>query len=175
MSGDNINNYSGFGSIATAAKKIEGGKFLTFYLGNEEYGIQILKVQEIIGIMEITPVPRTPDFIKGVINLRGHIIPVIYLRSKFGMPEIENTEQTCIIVVKTRNLIMGLIVDRVCEVSDIPTNDIDEAPSFGTFVNTEYILGIGKFANKVKLLLDIDKVITAQEYAGMSKIVENIN
>ena len=165
--GSNVNPVS--------AKKIEGGKFLTFYLGNEEYGIQILKVQEIIGIMEITPVPRTPDFIKGVINLRGHIIPVIYLRAKFGMPEIDNTEQTCIIVVKTRNLIMGLIVDRVCEVSDIATADIDEAPSFGTFVNTEYILGIGKFASKVKLLLDIDRVITAQEYDGMSQIVENIN
>lgn len=170
---EEINKNSGFGSIAAAVRKIEGGKFLTFYLGNEEYGIQILKVQEIIGIMEITPVPRTPDFIKGVINLRGHIIPIIYLRSKFEMPQIENTEQTCIVVVKTRNLIMGLIVDSVCEVSDIPTNDIDEAPSFGTFVNTEYILGIGKFASKVKLLLDIDKVITAQEYDGIAKIVQS--
>ncbi len=169
---EEIKENSGFGSEAAAVKKIEGGKFLTFYLGSEEYGIQILKVQEIIGIMEITPVPRTPEFIKGVINLRGHIIPIIYLRSKFGMPQIENTEQTCIVVVKTRNLIMGLIVDRVCEVSDIPSGSIDEAPSFGTFVNTEYILGIGKCANKVKLLLDIDRVITAQEYAGISKMVE---
>lgn len=173
--GEEINKAAAGGAGTAPAKKIEGGKFLTFYLGSEEYGIQILKVQEIIGIMEITPVPRTPDFIKGVINLRGHIIPVIYLRAKFGMPEIENTEQTCIIVVKTRNLIMGLIVDRVCEVSDIATGDIDEAPSFGTFVNTEYILGIGKFASKVKLLLDIDRVITAQEYDGMSQIVESIN
>ncbi len=149
---------------------IQGGKFLTFFLAEEEYGIEILKVQEIIGMMAITPVPRMPDFIKGVINLRGHIIPVIDLRAKLAMPAKEQTEETCVIVVKTQGLEMGIIVDRVSEVSDIGTADIEAPPEFGAGIDTAYILGIGKSENKVRMLLDIDKVLTGAEMnvlAGM--------
>ncbi len=141
----------------------KGGKFLSFFLADEEYGIEILKVQEIIGMMGITRVPRMPEFIRGVINLRGKVIPIIDLRLKFGMPAKEQTEQTCIIVVRTRGVELGIVVDKVSEVLDIPAKDIEETPSFGTSVNTEYILGIGKSDGHVKLLLDIDKVLSSQE------------
>jgi len=147
-----------------------GGKFLTFFLANKEYGLEILKVQEIIGILEITPVPKTPDFIKGVINLRGHIIPIVDLRLKFGMKELEYSEETCIIVVKTSGIIMGIIVDRVSEVIDIAGVDIEKTPSFGVNVNTDYILGIGKTGGKVKLILDIDKVLSEEEVIDMYKM-----
>lgn len=148
---------------ASVSARHEGGKFLTFYLGTEEYGIEILKVQEIIGVLPITPVPRTPHFIKGVINLRGHIIPVVDIRLKLTMPETAQTEETCIIVVKAHGLEMGIVVDRVSEVSDIATHDIQAAPEFGAEVNTDYILGIGKSENKVRMLLDIDCVLTTQD------------
>jgi purine-binding chemotaxis protein CheW len=141
----------------------KNGKFLTFYLAGEEYGIEILKVQEIIGMMTITPVPRTPRFIRGVINLRGKVITVVDLRLKFGMESKEQTEETCIIVVQTAGIQIGCVVDKVSEVLDIPADDIEDAPSFGADVNTEYILGIGKSQGKVKLLLDIDKVLSQQE------------
>lgn len=140
-----------------------GGKFLTFFLGGEEYGVEILKVQEIIGMMAITPVPRTPAFIRGVINLRGKIIPIVDLRTKFGMAAAEQTGETCIIVVQTRGVAMGIIVDRVSEVLDIGSEDIEEAPSFGTAVNTAFILGLGKSQGRVKLLLDIDRVLSSED------------
>jgi purine-binding chemotaxis protein CheW len=139
-----------------------GGKFLTFFLEDEEYGIEILKVQEIIGMMSVTPVPRTPPFVRGVINLRGKVIPIIDLRLKFAMPAVTQTEETCIIVVRAQGVAMGIVVDKVSEVLDIATEDID-LPSFGSAVNTDYILGIGKAANQVKLLLDIDKVLSTNE------------
>ncbi len=139
------------------------GKYLTFFLGNEEYGIEILKVHEIIGLMPITPVPRTPNFIKGVINLRGKVIPTVDLRLKFGMEAVQNTDETCIIVVQTHGIEMGTIVDKVSEVLNVGAEDIEDTPSFGSTVNTDYILGIGKAAGKVRLLLDIDKVLAYQE------------
>lgn len=140
-----------------------GGKYLTFYLAGEEYGIEILKVREIMGIMNITSVPRTPGFILGVINLRGKVIPVIDLRLKFSMETGERTEETCIIVVQTAGMEMGIVVDKVSEVLDLMSEDIDNAPSFGADVNTEYILGIGKTKGEIKLLLDIEKVFSTQE------------
>jgi len=139
-----------------------GGKFLTFFLEDEEYGFEILKVQEIIGMMSVTPVPRTPPFVRGVINLRGKVIPIIDLRLKFAMPAVPQTEETCIIVVRVQGVAMGIVVDKVSEVLDIAAEDID-VPSFGSTVNTDYILGIGKAASKVKLLLDIDKVLSTKE------------
>lgn len=149
-------------------------KFLTFFLANEEYGLEILKVQEIIGLMPITRVPRTPMFIRGVINLRGKVISVVDLRLKFGMPEKEATSETCIIVVQAAGMEMGIIVDKVSEVLAIATNEIEDAPSFGAEVNTDYILGIGKSQGKVKLLLDIDRVLSAQELVSLrSAIAEN--
>lgn len=152
---------------------LTGGKFLTFSLAGEDYGLEILKVQEIIGVMNITPIPRTPDFVKGVMNLRGKIIPVIDLRSKFGMDEIEQTEETCIIVVQVvrsdRHLTMGVVVDRVSEVVDITTKQIEGAPSFGTAVDTDYILGMGKLDDKVVILLDVDRVLTSGEIKMVEK------
>ena len=145
-----------------------GGKFLTFFLAGEEYGIEILKVREIIGMMPITSVPRTPSFVRGVINLRGKVIPVIDLRLKFSMEAQEQTEETCTIVVQAQGIQMGIIVDRVSEVVNIAGEEIEETPSFGGEINTGYLLGIGKSRGKVKLLLDIDKVLSTQEVVGIS-------
>ncbi len=144
------------------------GKYLTFALGHEEYGLEILKVREIFGYMNITAVPQTPPHVKGVINLRGQVIPVIDLRSKFGMEEVEVTEQTCIIVVEitqgSRNFQTGIVVDHVSEVLDIAESDIEDAPQFGSSVNTDFILGMGKIGETVKILLDIDKVLGGEDF-----------
>jgi purine-binding chemotaxis protein CheW len=144
-----------------------GGKYLAFFLADEEYGMEILKAHEIIGMMSITTVPRTPPFIRGVINLRGKVIPIVDLRQKFGMESIEQTDETCIIVVQARGVEMGLVVDRVSEVLDIASEDIDEAPSFGAEVDTGYLLGIAKSEGRVRLLLDIDKVLSSHEIAAL--------
>jgi len=141
------------------------GKYLTFILNNEEYGLEILKVREIIGVMDITPVPQTPSFIKGIINLRGKVIPVVDLRLKFVMPEIEYTKETCIIVVDISNRLMGIIVDTVSEVLDIAAKDIEPTPSLGSDIKTDFILGMGKIKGKVQILLDIDRVLTLDELA----------
>lgn len=139
------------------------GKYLTFALGPEEYGLEILKVREIIGYMEITAVPQTPHHVKGVINLRGQVIPVVDLRAKFAMETTEVTEQTCIIVVEITqgqySFNTGMVVDRVQEVLDIGAQDIEEAPQFGAAVETDFILGMGKIGESVKILLDIDRVL----------------
>lgn len=149
-------------------------KYLTFILADEEYGLEILKVREIIGILKITSVPKIPDYVKGVINLRGVIIPVIDLRLKFGIAEAEYTQETCIIVVnveiKKKEVLMGIIVDTVNEVLDISADNVEEAPSFGGSVETEYILGMGKVKNSVKILLDIDKVLSSKELLAISKL-----
>ena len=140
------------------------GKYLTFALAGEEYGIGILKVKEIIGLMPITPVPKTPVHIRGVINLRGKVIPVADLRLKFGMPGAESTDRTCIIVVEIallgNKIAMGLVVDSVSEVINIKTAEIEDTPSFGSKLETDYILGMAKSGQGVKILLDIDKVMS---------------
>jgi purine-binding chemotaxis protein CheW len=147
------------------------GKYLTFALAHEEYGLEILKVREIIGYMDITAVPQTPSYIKGVINLRGQVIPVVDLRTKFGMETAEVTEQTCIIVVEItqsgRKFNTGIIVDRVSEVLDIAGQDIEEAPQFGGSVDTDFILGMAKVGESVKILLDIDKVLSESILSGL--------
>jgi len=146
------------------------GKYLTFALANEEYGLEILKVREIIGYMDITAVPQTPMYVKGVINLRGQVIPVVDLRAKFGMETSETTEETCIIVVETgqggRGFSTGIVVDHVEEVLDIAGEDIEEAPQFGSAVNTDFILGMGKIGETVKILLDIDKVLAVDDFGS---------
>jgi len=148
------------------------GKYLTFALEPEEYGLEILKVREIIGYMDITAVPQTPHHVKGVINLRGQVIPVIDLRAKFGMETAEVTEQTCIIVVETsqgnRKFSTGIVVDRVQEVLDISGEDIEEAPQFGSSVNTDFILGMGKIGESVKILLDIDRVLAGENFRSIA-------
>ena len=143
--------------------KTRAGKYLTFVLAEESYGLEILKVREIIGLMSITAVPRTPEFVKGVINLRGKVIPVLDLRLKFGMPEAKHTEETCIIVVQVGAVEMGILVDKVSEVLNIQGQHIEDAPSFGTEVNTDFILGMGKANTKVIILLDISKVLCGQD------------
>lgn len=150
------------GAPEVPGKLVAGGKFLTFFLAGEEYGLEILKVHEIMGIMAITPVPRTPPFIRGVINLRGRIIPIVDLRLKFGMAAKEQTGETCIIVVQVHGLQVGIVVDKVSEVLDIDAEAIEPPPSFGIEVDTAYILGLGKSADRVKLLLDIDRVLASQ-------------
>ena len=138
------------------------GKFLTFFLAGEEYGLEILKVHEIIGALPITRVPRTPEFIRGVVNLRGKIIPLMDLRRKFGMEQGGDSE-TCIIVVQVQGVQAGVIVDRVSEVLNIAAQDVEDAPSFGADVGTDYLLGIAKANGRVRLLLDIDRVLSSQE------------
>ncbi len=149
----------------STARRVTGGKFLTFFLAKEEYGIEILKVQEIIGVMAITPVPRTPDHLRGVINLRGKIIPVVDLRLKLGLPAAEG--QTCIIVVRARGLEIGITVDQVSEVANIADKDIEPVPAFGNGVATEDLLGIGKTGGRVRLLLDIDRILSNQDVADL--------
>lgn len=143
------------------------GKYLTFVLGKEEYGLEILKVKEIIGMMDITSVPNVPSYVKGVINLRGKVIPVVELRLKFGMESIPYTERTCIIVVdvqvKGRLALVGIVVDAVSEVLNINREEIENTPNFGTEMDTSYILGMAKVKGQVKILLDIDQVLDNSE------------
>jgi len=149
-------------AVATK-KEVTEGKFLTFALGTEEYGIEILKVREIIGLMDITTVPQTPDYMKGVINLRGKVIPVIDLRLKFSMLEDEHTQETCVIVVEVNNAQIGVIVDSVSEVLDIKSTEIEDAPSFGQGIDTDFIMGLGKTKEKIIILLDIEEVLSSEE------------
>ena len=143
------------------------GKYFTFTLADEEYGIGILKIKEIIGMMPITTVPQTPEFVKGVINLRGKVIPVMDLRLRFGMEAIDYNDRTCIIVVEIEGaagtIQIGLVVDTVSEVLNINSEDIEKAPTFGAKLNTDYILGMAKMEGGVKILLDIDQVISEEE------------
>jgi purine-binding chemotaxis protein CheW len=152
------------------------GKYMTFKLADEEYGLEILKVREIIGLMDITRVPRAEGFIRGVINLRGKVIPVVDLRLKFGMEKTENTDQTVIIVVqysvKGTDFTMGILVDEVLEVLSIEADQIEPPPSFGGAVETEFILGIGKAEKRVIFLLDIGRVLTADDALGLSAAIE---
>ena len=155
------------------------GKYLTFKLDDEEYGLDIMKVQEIIGIMPVTKVPRVPEYVRGVINLRGRIIPTIELRKKFGLESVEDTERTCIIVVELQTdkgkVNMGILVDEVAEVMDFASDNIDAAPEFGTALNTNFILGIGIVKGSVKILLDLDKVLNESEVHTVESIARSQN
>lgn len=150
------------------------GKYLTFKLDVEEFGIEILKVQEIIKMMEITRVPRTPSYVRGVLNLRGKVIPVIDLRLKFEMETKENTEKTCIIIVSVqradRSVVMGIIVDEVSEVLDVAGESIEPPPQFGGIVDTSFILGMGKVGDRVVTLMDVDKVLSGDEVAAVASV-----
>lgn len=149
---------------AVGGVKDLGGKYLTFALADEEYGIGILKVREIIGLMEITAVPQTPSYVKGVINLRGRVIPVLELRLKFGMPTQEYTDRTCIIVVEVASsggtIQVGTLVDSVSEVLNIAAEEIEPPPSFGNSQGASNgILGMAKVKGDVKILLNVDSVV----------------
>ncbi|MCL2183954.1 MAG: chemotaxis protein CheW [Chitinispirillia bacterium] len=153
----------------------QAGKYLTFKLVDEEYGLEILKVREIIGLLPITSLPRTPFFVRGIINLRGKVIPVIDLRKKFELDVTEDTEQTCIIVVdvigSTGNIQVGILVDSVSEVLDINGGDIEDAPMFGSSVDTAFILGMAKVKGSVKILLNIEKVLSTAELENVENMV----
>jgi purine-binding chemotaxis protein CheW len=150
------------------------GKYLTFALGQEEYGIGILKIKEIIGMMTITAMPQTPPYIKGVINLRGKVIPITDLRMKFGLDNTGYTERTCIIVVEinyaSRPLLMGLVVDGVSEVANIKGGEIEGTPDFGTGKQASFIKGMAKIAGGVKILLDIDTILTGEQLLCLEEL-----
>lgn len=150
------------------------GKYLIFTLAEEEYGIRIEKIREIIGMMPITYIPQTPEYVKGVINLRGKVIPVIDFRLRFRMNSCDYTDRTCIVVVEIPTareaLLIGLVVDGVTEVCAIKANEIDEAPSFGTGIRTDYILGMAKSEGKVKILLNIERILTEEDISLINKV-----
>ena len=160
---------------ATAQADARAGKYLTFQLGNEEFGVRVLKVREIMGIQEITAVPQTPDHVKGVINLRGKVIPVIDLRLKFGMVHAEYTQRTCIIVTQVQGengkILMGVVVDGVSEVLNLTAAEIEDTPDFGGNAAGQYLLGMAKVKGKVKILLDIDQVLSSQDLHGLSEML----
>jgi len=164
-------------STATAEPKLDPrtGKYLAFRLAREEFAIQVLRVREIMGMQDITAVPQTPAYMKGVINLRGKIVPVIDLRLKFGFPEVEATSTTCIIVVQLKSgreiLLMGLLVDAVSEVSNFTAGDIEDTPDFGNGVSTPYLLGIAKVKGSVKILLNIDEVLSTTEVQNLESVL----
>ena len=155
------------------------GKYISFFLNQEEYAIEIEKVREIIGIMAISTVPNTPNYIRGVLNLREKVIPVIDLRLKFGLQFKEYGGRTSIIIVETffngKKALYGTVVDSVSEVMQVGEDDIEETPHFGVNVNTQFILGMAKVKEGVKILLDIDKVLTSDELTILSKMQNNLN
>lgn len=156
---------------------LEGGKFLSFFLGVEEYAIEILKVQEIIGLLPITSVPRLPAYVRGVLNLRGKIVPIMDLRLRFGMKKAEDTGETCIIVVQEENYLMGVVVDKVSEVADIKTEQIEPVPAFGIARNGEFLRGIAKLKKTVKMIIDAQKVVfdVPDEVANAASLAQNLN
>lgn len=149
------------GAIAEISRT--GGKFLTFRLHNEEYAIEILTVREIIGAQPITEIPRSPDFLKGVINLRGRIIPIVDLRTKFGFPEKEYNKETCIIVVLIEKIIAGIVVDAVSEVIDIEADSFGPAPSIGDTSTNEFVTGLAKIRDRLIILLDPKEILSPEE------------
>lgn len=159
-----------------ATTDARSGKYLTFHLGNEEFGIRVLKVREIMGIQEITAVPQTPGHVKGVINLRGKVVPVIDLRLKFGLASAEYTQRTCIIVTQVQGesglILIGVIVDGVSEVLNLAASDVEDTPDFGEDVAAQYLLGMAKVKGKVKILLDIDKVLSTQDLGRLSAMLQ---
>jgi purine-binding chemotaxis protein CheW len=154
---------------AVKAAESRAGKYLTFRLGREEFGIRVMQVREIMGLLEITPVPHTPEHVKGVINLRGKVIPVVCQRSKFSLAPAEYTARTSIIVVQVDNgkMMAGVIVDAVSEVLNVASADIEDAPDFGCGDDTSYLLGMAKIKGSIKILLDIDQVVMASELAAL--------
>src|SRR5215831_4974131 len=152
------------------------GKYLTFQLGSEEFGIRVLKVREIMGLQEITAVPQTPAHVKGVINLRGKVVPVVDLRLKFGLPAAEYTQRTCIIVAQIQGesgpVLIGIVVDGVSEVLNLTAQEIEDTPDFGDETGVRYLLGMAKVKGKVKILLDIDQVLSTQELNHLGSILQ---
>lgn len=154
------------GQNARTGTKEIAEKYLIFILDKEVYGLELLKVREIIGLMDITEVPRTPEEVKGVVNLRGKVIPIIDLRIKFGLEVAEATEETCVVVVDLGEVEIGVIIDEVSEVLDIPAKNIEEAPCFTGRVEDNFILGMGKTDDNVIILLNINQVLSMEGLGG---------
>ena len=157
----------------TVIQKNREGDYLTFFLGQEEYAIEILKVVEIVGFIEPTCIPRTPGYILGIINLRGKILPVLDLRLKFNMEQVDRTEETVIIDVQVGGVEIGVVVDRVSEVLNIKKDLIEDAPNFGAEADVDFILGIAKVSNSVKIMLDIERVLSSS-ISQVSQLVEKV-
>jgi purine-binding chemotaxis protein CheW len=161
--------------IQTAVADEHAGKYLAFHVGPEQFAIGVLSVREIMGMQEITAVPHTPVCVKGIINLRGKVVPVVDLRLKFGMPETEHTARTCIIVVNVPgeggSVLAGVIVDAVSEVANIAAGEIENPPDFGEGVSIPYLIGIAKTKGGVKLLLNIERVLTASDVSGIRRLI----
>jgi purine-binding chemotaxis protein CheW len=163
--------------LSAALSAIDGraGKYLAFHVGAEEYAIGVLGVREIMGMQDVTAVPHTPAYIKGIINLRGKVVPVIDLRLKFQMPQADYTARTCIVVVNVPGdaggVLMGVIVDAVSEVVNVVAGEIENPPDFGEGISIPYLIGIAKSKGTVKLLLNIEQVLTASELTGIGQLV----
>lgn len=149
-------------------------QLVTFRLGNEEFSLDILKVQEIIRHMDLTRVPKTPEFVDGVINLRGRVIPVLDLRKRFGLPKDENTNETRIIVVDVDNRTVGLKVDAVSEVLRLPADTVEPPPAIITGVESEYIKGVGKLDGRLLILLDVAKILTCTERDALGNVTNAV-
>lgn len=159
------------GNITEMEEDTQKDRYLTFSLGKESYGIEVKFVTEIIGIQAITQIPELPDYVKGIINLRGKIIPVMDVRLRFKKEPREYSDRTCIIVIDIQDVSIGLIVDGVSEVITIPQQDIVEPPQLNTGFNNRYINKIGKVGNEVRLLLDCEKLLTEDELEGISEAI----
>ena len=151
----------------TERSQSQGQKFLTFVLGAEEYGLEILKVQEIVGILPITRIPRTPSFVRGVVNLRGKVVPVMDLRERLGMSH-DGAQELCIVFVQVHGILLGIVVDGVSEVVTIPEKDIAPPPQFGAGVRVDYLLGVANNGSRVRLLLDLDRALGREELEGLA-------
>jgi purine-binding chemotaxis protein CheW len=165
-----------FNELKAAKADPRAGKYLVFHLGDEKFGIPVQKAREIMGVQSITHVPQTPPFVKGVINLRWQLIPVVDLRLKFAMPEKEYTQRTCIIVTQVTGnrgvVLMGIVVDGVAEVLQVAGADVEDPPNFGKEIEVPYVMGLAKLKGKVKILLDIDQVMTARELSRIDLTVK---
>jgi purine-binding chemotaxis protein CheW len=153
--------------MATENSTLEQTQYLTFYIAGEEYAVEVLRVKEIIEYDVLTKIPATPSFIRGVINLRGSVVPVVDLAVKFGLPETQVTKFTCIVILETsldgEKTVMGVMTDSVSQVIDLPLGEIEKTPAFGTKARVEYLKGMGKAGKKFVLILDIDQVLSVEE------------
>jgi purine-binding chemotaxis protein CheW len=171
MSSDDI-AYDPYDDLYDDDEDTQKDKYLTFRIGSEDYGIAIANVTEIIGIQSITEIPEMPDYIKGVINLRGKVIPIMDVRTRFRMSPREYDERTCIVVVEIDNTLIGLIVDTVNEVADIPEDQVEPPPK-SKREGGSYIQGIGKIGDDVKILLDINKILYEKELETLSEAAQD--
>lgn len=160
-------------SAELATEDTQAGKYLTFILEGQSYGLEIRHVTEIIGLQTITDIPDVPVFIKGIINLRGKVIPIMDVRSRFSMPARDYDERTCIIVIQVRDSAVGLLVDTVSEVIDIADDAIEPPPSVGGSSGSGFIRGVGKSEDSVKLLLDAERLLYGDEMAAVQQALTN--